>query len=470
MSTPATTSKLPEDVLLRIFYFGRLTYLDEERGSFPGFRLFWRWHRLAHVCQRWRSVVFGSPNFLDLRLVCPPGRRMELADIWPPFPIVVTNINSKHKLEDYDFDATIVHHDRVCQITLLGLTSPRLQRLASAMQVQFQALIDLTLFFLDRHPALALPDGFLGGSGPRLQSLQFHSIPFPAFPKFLLSAPDLVRLDLQSIPHAGYFSPEAIVAGLAVLANLTSLSIGFESPRSHPDREIRRPPPPIHIVLPALTCLYFQGVSEYLEDVVARIDAPLLDSIWITFFHQLIFDIPQLAQFMRRTTRLQAPNEAHVDFNDYSVQIGSRPLERASEDRSRLRFSCRDLDWQLSSLAQILTSFFPSVYMVEHLYISVPRNLPSQWQDVTENVQWLEFFHPFTGVKNLYVCEEYAQCIAPALQEIVGERVTDVLPTLEGLFLEDLPPSGPVKEAIGQFIAARQLLGHPVAVSDWNRT
>ena len=203
---------------------------------------------------------------------------------------------------------------------------------------------------------------------------------------------------------------------------------------------------------------------------MARIDAPLLDSIWITFFHQLIFDIPQLAQFMRRTTRLQAPNEAHVDFNDYSVQIGSRPLERASEDRSRLRFSCRDLDWQLSSLAQILTSFFPSVYMVEHLYISVPRNLPSQWQDVTENVQWLEFFHPFTGVKNLHVCEEYAQCIAPALQEIVGERVTDVLPTLEGLFLEDLPPSGPVKEAIGQFIAARQLLGHPVAVSDWNRT
>ena len=203
MSTPATNSKLPEDVLLRIFYFGRLTYLDEERGSFPGFRLFWRWHRLAHVCHRWRSVVFGSPNFLDLRLVCPPGRRMELADIWPPFPIVVTNINSKHKLEDYDFDATIVHHDRVCQITLLGLTSPRLQRLASAMQVQFQALIDLTLFSLDRHPALALPDGFLGGSGPRLQSLQFHFIPFLRFQNFFCLRLTLSASTFRVFPMPG---------------------------------------------------------------------------------------------------------------------------------------------------------------------------------------------------------------------------------------------------------------------------
>ena len=463
---------LPEDVLLHIFYFDRLLYLDEERDGFPELHQFWRWHRLVHVCQRWRSVVFGSPNFLDLKLVCLPGRRMELADIWPPLPIVVTNINYDHMLGDYDLDAAIVHRDRVVQINFFDLTSSRLQRLASAMQVQFPALIRLILFSPDRGQALALalPDGLLGGSGPRLQSLRFHCIPFPALPKLLLSATDLVQLDLQNIPHSGYFSPEAIVTGLAVLANLTTLSIGFESPLSHPDRETRRPPPPIRIVLPALTCFYFKGVSEYLEDVVARIDAPLLDTIRITFFHQLIFDIPQLAQFMRRTTRLQTPNEAHVDFNDYGVQVGSLPLRRAFDDKYRLIISCRDLDWQLSSLAQVFTSLFPSVYMVEHLYIPGPRELPSQWQDVTENVQWLEFFHPFTCVKNLYVCEECAQHIAPALQEIVGERVTDVLPALEGLFLEDLPPSGPVQEAIGQFVAARRLLGHPVAVSDWNRT
>jgi hypothetical protein len=82
----------------------------------------------------------------------------------------------------------------------------------------------------------------------------------------------------------------------------------------------------------------------------------------------------------------------------------------------------------------------------------------------------LEVFHRFTSVKNLYVCKEFAQCIALALQELVGEIMMEALPALESLFLEELQPSGPVQEAIGQFVAARQLSGHPVAISDWDRT
>jgi hypothetical protein len=60
--------------------------------------------------------------------------------------------------------------------------------------------------------------------------------------------------------------------------------------------------------------------------------------------------------------------------------------------------------------------------------------------------------------------------VAPALQELVGERATEaeVLPTLQDLFLRmyDWQPRGPVKEAIEQFrvTAARQLYGRPVAV------
>jgi hypothetical protein len=69
-------------------------------------------------------------------------------------------------------------------------------------------------------------------------------------------------------------------------------------------------------------------------------------------------------------------------------------------------------------------------------------------------------FKPFTAGKKLYIIEEFAQCIALALQELVVERETNVLPALDGIFLEEILPSesGPVKEAIGQFVAARQLL------------
>jgi hypothetical protein len=81
----------------------------------------------------------------------------------------------------------------------------------------------------------------------------------------------------------------------------------------------------------------------------------------------------------------------------------------------------------------------------------------------------LEFFQQFTAVKHLSVSNLFAQCIALALQEFVGEGLTNVLPALESLALEELRSSGPVQEAIGKFVAARELSGHPVAVSSWNR-
>jgi len=58
--------------------------------------------------------------------------------------------------------------------------------------------------------------------------------------------------------------------------------------------------------------------------------------------------------------------------------------------------------------------------------------------------------------------------IAPALQELVGERVTEVLPALQSLFLRGSHPSGPVRKAIRKFVTARQLAGHPIIVSRWD--
>jgi hypothetical protein len=218
--------------------------------------------------------------------------------------------------------------------------------------------------------------------------------------------------------------------------------------------------------------LDFEGTSDYLLNLVAQVDAPLLDGISITFLHSLLSDTPQgsqLAQFMRRTTRPEAL-EAHVDFIYHNIEVDFLPPTRTFGGKFWLKISCREPDWQISFLVRVFASFFPSIDMVEHLHIYRPQCLPLLWQDDTENVELLRFFYPFTGVKNLYVCKQLAQCIALALQELAGDNVTDLLPALESLFLEGLQPSGSVQEAIGEFVAARQLSGHPVAVSDWNRT
>jgi hypothetical protein len=47
---------------------------------------------------------------------------------------------------------------------------------------------------------------------------------------------------------------------------------------------------------------------------MALIDTPLLNDLEISFFHQLIFDTPQLTQFIGRTSRFNAYDGARVTF------------------------------------------------------------------------------------------------------------------------------------------------------------
>jgi hypothetical protein len=109
--------------------------------------------------------------------------------------------------------------------------------------------------------------------------------------------------------------------------------------------------------------------------------------------------------------------------------------------------------------------------VVEKLHIgeSLFRLFLPQWQDDIESSQWLEVLNPFTAVKDLYISLEFTPRIAPALQELVGERTTEVLPILQRLFLEETLLSGPTPEAIGQFVAARQISSHPITISHWER-
>ena len=186
-------------------------------------------------------------------------------------------------------------------------------------------------------------------------------------------------------------------------------------------------------------------------------------TLHIIFFHQLIFDTPQLTQFLAHTSNTQPPVEARVVFYNHHVGVtlsGIIPRDFV------LTVRCKQSDWQLSSLTQIYSSSLPEAFIstVEHLYINLWH---SRWQDDIEDSQWLELLHPFTAVKDLYLSQECTTRIGPALQELAGE----VLPSLQNLFLQDqdLHPSRPVQGAIGKFVAARQLLGQSITitVSGW---
>jgi len=86
-----------------------------------------------------------------------------------------------------------------------------------------------------------------------------------------------------------------------------------------------------------------------------------------------------------------------------------------------------------------------------------------------EDTQWLEFLDPFTSLKNLYLTDEISRHVCGALQELSGERATEVLPSLRNLFVDGSRSLEHLQETIKPFVATRQLSGHPVAIDHWQR-
>ena len=332
------------------------------------------------------------------------------------------------------------------------------------MKGPFLELTDLLLWSYGT--VTALPDSFLGGCAPRLQSLWLNNVLFPGLPKLLLSATHLSTLCLCEIPHHEYISPEVMVAVLSMLNSLRILLLEFQSPLSHPDPESRHLPP-TRCVLPVLTSLTFRGGSEYLDQLVAYIDAPRLDYLDITFIaSQIVFGTQRFIQFISRTTTLKALEKARVTSEDGAAGVNLS----SGYGELNVKVSCGNLGRQLSSLEHVCNSSLPPFSTLEDLYIYESVYWRTDGQDIVENNHWLELLRPFTAAKNLYLSEEIASCIVPALEELVGGRTTEVLPALRNIFLEGLQPSEPIQEGIGQFVASRQVTNHPIAITCWIRT
>ena len=246
------------------------------------------------------------------------------------------------------------------------------------------------------------------------------------------------------------------------MSNLATLVLQFRSPQSRPDQESRRLPPPKRTILPALDEFRFKGVTDYFEDLLTCIDTPQLYCMKITFFNQIDFDTPRLAQFINRTPKL-GKREARVQFDDNFARIGLLPGFSTFE----IAISCREPDWQLSSIEQICNSSLQPLSALKDLYIKHQYSQLVWNNDAIESTLWLQLFLPFIAVESLYLSEELASGIAAALQDLAGEGGTDVLPSLRNIFVEGLEPSGPFQKDIRQFLAARQLSNHPIAISVW---
>jgi hypothetical protein len=106
----------------------------------------------------------------------------------------------------------------------------------------------------------------------------------------------------------------------------------------------------------------------------------------------------------------------------------------------------------------------PPLFTPENLYIYESKYNHRDWLHIVDITLWLELSRPFTAVKNLHLPEKVALYIVPVLQELVGDRTTEVL---QENILQDgkhLSFSNPVECFLGGPSAVENCPGRYLAV------
>ena len=445
-----------DDLLIYIFKLYRREF------EYHHYYYTWPWLAVAHVCKRWRRIIFAWPHHIDVQLDCKSGTAVTKAlDAWPTLPVSIRPpVNYLNNPSDGgDLIATLEHRDRIVGIDFLaGLSNPQLERCAALMQESFPFLRTLFLHCYSVNPPV-MTDAFLGGSAPRLQKLLLYNIPFPTLPKLLLSAHDLVELLLKYVASTGYISSDVMATCLSVLPRLQYFSIIFRSTESIPQvRTDPSPLPPTRAHLPALTTLVFGGSRVYSEDLMSRIDAPLLRNLHLTFFYQPIFDIPQLSRLINGAEKFKSALFASIDFHrDRVIDYMSSSVN----DSLILEFKCTGFDKQVSLLEQFWSQCLPHVAELE---LSKTYDMEKDQQSA---IPWLGFFRPFSALQVLSLHDEELEMeVARVLGELSGESVAEVLPMLHTLRLDRFDQVEALVTSLKPFIDARRLSVHPVTM-EW---
>ncbi|KAH9033021.1 hypothetical protein EDB84DRAFT_1561765 [Lactarius hengduanensis] len=292
------------------------------------------------------------------------------------------------------------------------------------MQGPFPLLEELSLCSTEE-TVRVLPSTFLGGSAPRLRVLSLTGIVFPALPRLLSSASDLVHLYLQQrVSSTEYISPEALVSGLSASTRLKYLSMYFSRAKSRSNPRDTVPPPSEPIVFSSLTNLGFNGTCKYLEDLLSRISAPSLRLLHIRLFDQPSFDdVFQLSQFLGRMEPPKLPNLVELTLAELGSSLTfPRSARGGISDWLLVSLSLPLQRLELSLITHICRQISPLLLSVRFLLVETFRSAGNE--DV---VRWLDLLRVFDRVDELLIIGDACPNFARALQRVSTEMAADAL-------------------------------------------
>jgi hypothetical protein len=379
----------------------------------------------------------------------------------PPLPLTL-DYRRKGGITAEDEEGILLALEQRHRIRHLRLISPiqNLRKLVMAINEEFPILEYLIIGpEILENTALMLPETL---QAPNLHHLMLAGFTCPIRSRLHPTAASLVTLLLIIDHQSAYFQPNVLLQLISFIPQLETLDIHFTFPAPNDDveRQLTNTAITTHITLPNLRLFWFRGVSAYLEAVVCRITTPRLDNLQIRLFKQLRFSIPRLLQFMD-TTRNFRFDKAVITFMDKNIYVWTS-FREADTYTFGVRVDCWQLDWQVSSMAQICNALSQVFSAVEHLTLEhkVHGRSFEVYNDVYR-IEWRKLLRSFRNVKTLRVEDGLVKEISRCLRLEDGEPPLELLPELQQL---TYPGSGDAGDAFTSFIDSRQNAGCPVTL------
>ena len=299
------------------------------------------WLNPAHVCIKWRAVMFASASRLDLGITVGPEKLgLIKAILSSPFPILIDYSCMDEEITGSAFrrlHGALKHPDRVRGITFEG-TSASFDKFFKVTNCPFPVLESLVLRFgFGYEPKL--PDTFLKGPDVldlhHLRRLKLYRVSLPSISGFLASATALTDLcllvDTVSCP-----SPEtSLLACLQGMLSLRSFDLSISS--SLPDSSSQPSTSENIVTLSKLTRFRYYGCGVFLNTLVSGLSAPSLRDVDILFAGTIWPSNVHLPRFINEIE--EHYHTAHLVFRGWVFRLSLLThLEHVSHSKPRFTF------------------------------------------------------------------------------------------------------------------------------------
>ena len=245
-SLTASIHILDDDSLLNVFHLYRPFLLGEDEdedddrlvGGDKGWDRGRWWHKLSHVCQRWRRVILGSASYLGLSLVCTYGT--PVADMLahsPPLPLDFDYFDEGVGIAAEEEEGAILGLKQYNRVRRVRLSMPvtSMQKLILSMDNEYPNLEYLIIghSFEDKSSISRFSETL---QAPNLRQLALDGFALPTGSRLLTTAVGLVTLGLFMRHPSTYFHPNFLLQWLLFMPQLETLIVYFHFPV--PNRDV----------------------------------------------------------------------------------------------------------------------------------------------------------------------------------------------------------------------------------------